>query len=125
MELTWKYIRKLSIRPETPDRKMLHFSGGNQQKVVIAKWLATNPRVLILDEPTRGVDVGAKAELYRLMRELTSQGMSILFISSEMQELLGMCDRILVMHEGHITGEFDRGSMNQQDIMRAAAFRNL
>ena len=114
------YIESLSIRPDLPERAARDLSGGNQQKVVIAKWLATQPKVLILDEPTRGVDVGAKAEIYALMRELTAAGMSILFISSEMPELLGMCDRILVMHEGKLTGEFDRSQMSQQALMRAA-----
>ena len=120
-KLAEEYIKNLSIRPPLPDRAARDLSGGNQQKVVIAKWLATDPKVLILDEPTRGVDVGAKVEIYHLMRELTRRGMSIIFISSEMPELLGMCDRILVMHEGRISGEFDRSEMNQQALMRAAS----
>ena len=121
MSLVNHLIRDVSIRPELPSRKVSDFSGGNQQKAVIAKWLAAHPSVLLLDEPTRGVDVGAKAEIYALMRKLTEQGVSILFISSEMLELLGMCDRLLVMHEGRITGEFMKGEMDQQAIMRAAA----
>lgn len=119
--LAQKYIEELSIHPDLPKRSMSDFSGGNQQKVVIAKWLATLPKVLILDEPTRGVDVGAKREIYALMRKLTAQGVSIIFISSEMPELLGMCDRILVMHEGTLTGAFDRKEFDQNRIMRAAA----
>jgi len=119
--LAKRLIQDVSIRPEQPLRKALSFSGGNQQKAVVAKWLASRPSVLLLDEPTRGVDVGAKAEIYTLMRELTAQGVSILFISSEMQELLGMCDRLIVMHEGRLNGEFRRGEMIQQDIMHAAA----
>ena len=120
MTLVQRLVSDVAIRPELPLRKASDFSGGNQQKAVIAKWLATNPRVLLLDEPTRGVDVGAKAEIYTLMRQLTEQGVSILFISSEMLELLGMCDRLLVMHEGAITGEFVKDKMDQQAIMRAA-----
>ena len=121
LALAKKYIEELSIRPDLPKRCVSDLSGGNQQKVVIAKWLATLPKVLIMDEPTRGVDVGAKAEIYTLMRKLTSQGVSIIFISSEMPELLGMCDRIMVMHEGSKTGMFDRDEFDQNAIMRAAA----
>ena len=121
MRLAEDSIKLLDIRPPYPERNIGEFSGGNQQKAVIAKWLATRPKVLILDEPTRGVDVGAKTELYVLMRKLTQQGVSILFISSEMPELLGMCHRILVMHEGRLTGEFGREQMDQEEIMRAAS----
>ncbi|MHC1773677.1 MAG: sugar ABC transporter ATP-binding protein [Flexilinea sp.] len=120
MVLALSCIKNLSIRPDFPKRKMLDFSGGNQQKTVIAKWLATKPKILILDEPTRGIDVGAKVEIYKLMRQLTKNGVSIIFISSEMPELLGMCDRILVMHEGQISGEFQKENFNQQEIMKAA-----
>ena len=120
MALALSCIKNLSIRPDFPKRKMLDFSGGNQQKTVIAKWLATKPKILILDEPTRGIDVGAKVEIYKLMRQLTKNGVSIIFISSEMPELLGMCDRILVMHEGQISGEFQKENFNQQEIMKAA-----
>lgn len=116
-----QYVQDVCIRPALPKRKAADFSGGNQQKTVIAKWLATKPRVILLDEPTRGVDVGAKAEIYSLMRELTAQGVSIIFISSEMPELLGMCDRLLVMCEGKITGEFNKGDFDQHKIMKAAA----
>jgi ABC-type sugar transport system ATPase subunit len=83
-------------------------SGGNQQKVVLGKWLATNPRILIMDEPTRGIDVGAKAEIHQLMRKLAGEGMAILMISSELPEVLGMSDRVLVMNGGRIIGEFDK-----------------
>ena len=120
-ELARKYIEELSIHPDMPKRSISEFSGGNQQKVVIAKWLARVPKVLIMDEPTRGVDVGAKREIYALMRDLTAQGVSIIFISSEMPELLGMCDRILVMHEGDVTGLFEREEFDQEKIMMAAA----
>ncbi|MCB0214674.1 MAG: sugar ABC transporter ATP-binding protein, partial [Anaerolineae bacterium] len=95
-------------------------SGGNQQKVVLAKWLATKPRILILDEPTRGIDVGTKAAVHGLMSELASQGMAILMISSELPEILGMSDRILVMREGRLTGQFSRTEATQEKIMLAA-----
>jgi ribose transport system ATP-binding protein len=114
-------INELQIRPALPNRAVVDFSGGNQQKAVIAKWLVKNPRVLVLDEPTRGVDVGAKSEIYSLMRRLTEKGVGIIFISSEMPELIGICDRILVMNEGRINGEFKKGGMDQNAIMAAAA----
>lgn len=95
-------------------------SGGNQQKVVIAKWLLSSPRILILDEPTRGIDVGAKYEIYKLMNDLTSQGISILMVSSELPEVLGMSDRILVMHEGKLGGILDRSEATQEKIMAMA-----
>jgi ribose transport system ATP-binding protein len=119
--LVTRFVDDMQIRPALPNRTAIDFSGGNQQKAVIAKWLAKNPRVLVLDEPTRGVDVGAKSEIYSLMRKLTDKGVGILFISSEMPELIGMCDRILVMNEGRLNGEFKKGEMDQNAIMAAAA----
>jgi len=95
-------------------------SGGNQQKVVLGKWLSTNPRVLILDEPTRGIDVGTKAAVYSLMAKLAEEGMAILLISSELPEILGMSDRIIVMREGYITGEFTREEATQEKVIMAA-----
>ena len=89
---------------------MRYLSGGNQQKVVLGKWLSLQPRVLLLDEPTRGIDVGAKQEIYQLMEPLAGQGVAILFVSSEMEEILGMSDRVLVMHEGRMSGELTRPS---------------
>jgi ribose transport system ATP-binding protein len=89
-------------------------SGGNQQKVVLAKWLHTDAQVLILDEPTRGIDVGAKREIYRLMREIADNGAAVLMISSELPEVIGVCDRILVMHEGALAGELPRGASEEQ-----------
>ena len=94
-------------------------SGGNQQKVVLAKWLAMTPRVIIFDEPTRGIDVGAKYEIYTLIAQLSSEGKGILMISSEMPELLGMCDRIYVMNEGCFVAEFAGSEASQEAIMRS------
>jgi rhamnose transport system ATP-binding protein len=95
-------------------------SGGNQQKVVLGKWLATNPKVLIIDEPTRGIDVGTKAEVHRLMSELAGQGLAVLMISSELPEVLGMADRVLVMHEGRIARELSRAEADEESVVRAA-----
>ena len=102
---------------------MATLSGGHQQKVMIGRWLATNPKILILDEPTRGVDVGAKAEIYEIMNNLTKQGVSIIMISSELPELLRMSDRIIVMCEGVKTGEMDISEATQEKIMALAAPR--
>jgi rhamnose transport system ATP-binding protein len=95
-------------------------SGGNQQKVVLAKWLVGEPRLIILDEPTRGIDVGAKAEIYRLMRQLADAGAAILMISSELPEILGMADRILVMHEGRLMAALDGATATEEAVMAAA-----
>lgn len=119
--LVGRFMEKLSIRPPLPDRLIRNFSGGNQQKAVIAKWLAINPKVIIMDEPTRGIDVGAKAEIYSVINKLAEEGVGVMLVSSELPELLGMCDRILVIHEGRITGEFARNRFNQEEIMKAAA----
>ena len=100
---------------------MVHLSGGNQQKVVLAKWLALKPKLLILDEPTRGIDVAAKAEIHNLIAHLASEGIGILLVSSELPEVLGMADRILVMREGEIVGEFSRAQATQEAIMGLAA----
>jgi rhamnose transport system ATP-binding protein len=117
--LASEYIRKLDIRPPKSQLAASALSGGNQQKIVIGKWLATKPKVLILDEPTQGVDVGAKAEIHRVIDELVQGGMGILMISSELLEILGMADRILVMQRGKIAGELPRG-VSQEDVMRLA-----
>jgi rhamnose transport system ATP-binding protein len=95
-------------------------SGGNQQKVVLAKWLARGPQVLIIDEPTRGIDVGTKAEVHRLLDELVAQGMAVLMISSELPEVLGMADRVLVIREGRLVAEIARADADEHSIMRAA-----
>ena len=113
------------MRIKTPsDRQIVRFlSGGNQQKVVLGKWLAMRPKVLLLDEPTRGIDIGAKQEIYSLMEELAESGVAILFVSSEMEEILGMSDRALVMHEGRITGELSREELNEEAVMHLATGR--
>jgi rhamnose transport system ATP-binding protein len=112
-------IARFGIRARGPDQIVGKLSGGNQQKVVLGKWLATRPRLLIMDEPTRGIDVGAKAEIHRLMSELAAQGLAVLMISSELPEVLGMSDRILVMREGRIVAEFARGQADQETIAHA------
>jgi ribose transport system ATP-binding protein len=96
-------------------------SGGNQQKVVLAKWLALRPRVLLLDEPTRGIDVGAKAEIYDLIHQLAGEGLAVVFVSSEMEEILSLADRALVMHEGRLAGELGRADLTEERVMRLAA----
>ncbi|MBA4495496.1 sugar ABC transporter ATP-binding protein [Paenactinomyces guangxiensis] len=119
--LTYSLINQLSIRSNVDDQEVRFLSGGNQQKVVIGKWLATSPKILIMDEPTRGVDIGAKQEIYQLMNRFAEQGLAVLLISSDMEEVLGMSDRILVMHEGRISGEFTREEANQEKVMAAAS----
>jgi ABC-type sugar transport system ATPase subunit len=114
------YVRQLSIRTPSIHQAVRNLSGGNQQKTVIARWLTMNPKVLILDEPTRGIDVGAKAEIHRLIRQLADRGVGVLMISSELPEVLSVSDRVLVMHEGRITGEFDAAEATQDDLMQAA-----
>ncbi|MFD2370688.1 sugar ABC transporter ATP-binding protein [Brevibacillus sp. GCM10020057] len=113
-------IQRLFIKTAGGEQIVGSLSGGNQQKVVIGKWLATKPKILILDEPTRGVDIGAKKEIYDIMNRLAQEGVAILMISSELPEVLGMSDRVLVMHEGRITGEFGRSEATQEAIMHAA-----
>jgi ribose transport system ATP-binding protein len=110
----------VQLRARGPEQEVRFLSGGNQQKVVLAKWLETRPRVLIFDEPTRGIDVGAKAGIHDLMRGLAREGVAILMISSELPELIGMADRLLVMREGALAGELPAGA-SEGDIMRLAA----
>ena len=98
-----------------------NLSGGNQQKVVVAKWKLTQPDILIFDEPTRGVDVGAKAEIYRIINGFAQQGKAVLMVSSEMPEIIGMCDRVLVLHAGRLTGELTGERITQQEIMKLAS----
>ncbi len=113
-------IKRLTVKTESPDIAVGKLSGGNQQKVVIAKWVGIGPKLLILDEPTRGVDVGAKREIYELMNELTDRGVAIIMVSSELPEVLGMSDRILVVHEGKINGELLKEDATQEKIMTLA-----
>ena len=116
-----EYVDKLQIKTPNTEQLAKNLSGGNQQKVVLAKWLQRNAEVIIFDEPTRGIDVGAKYEIYMLMNELARQGKVIIMISSELPEVLGMSDRIIVMHEGRITGEIrDVENATQQQIMELA-----
>jgi ribose transport system ATP-binding protein len=119
-QLAADMVQKLQVRPPQTSFVVANFSGGNQQKVALGKWLARNPKVLLLDEPTRGVDIGAKHEIYTLMESLAEQGCAILFASSEMEEILGMSDRALVMHEGKITGQLGRSQLSEEAIMRLA-----
>ncbi|MFC5540782.1 sugar ABC transporter ATP-binding protein [Ureibacillus suwonensis] len=115
-----QYIQQLKIRTSSPKQSAKSLSGGNQQKVVLAKWLGTEPEVLILDEPTRGVDIGAKKEIYQIINDLAQAGVAILMISSELPEIIGMADRVLVMHEGKITGQVSKEEMTQERIMHFA-----
>ena len=114
------FVKELSIKVAHRDTKISALSGGNQQKVIIASWLAAVPKVLILDEPTRGIDVGAKSEIYQIMNELTDQGVSIIMISSDMPELINMSDRIIVMCDGKITGTLEQNEISQENIMHYA-----
>lgn len=113
--------RKLRVKTPNLHEKIENLSGGNQQKVLIGRWLLTNPRILILDEPTRGIDVGAKAEIHRFVTELARDGVAVIMISSELPEVLGMSDRVMVMHEGRVTGFLDRSEATQITIMELAA----
>jgi ABC-type sugar transport system ATPase subunit len=119
-EIAAHYRNALSIATSDLSKTVKYLSGGNQQKVVLAKWLSTEPKILIMDEPTRGIDIGAKAEFHALMSRLAQQGIGILMISSEMPEILGMSDRVIVMCQGRVTGEFKRGQFSQVDIMTHA-----
>lgn len=119
-EISEEMIGKMRVKTPSDRQVVRYLSGGNQQKVVLGKWLAMKPKVLLLDEPTRGIDVGAKQEIYALMEELARQGVAILFVSSEMEEVLGMSDRALVMHEGGLSGELSRSELSEEAIMRLA-----
>ena len=114
------WASRLEVKTNALDMTAATMSGGNQQKVVIAKWLATNPKLLIIDEPTRGIDVGTKAEVHRLLSELAGQGLAILMISSELPEVLGMADRVLVVCEGRITADIPRDDATPENVMAAA-----
>ena len=120
LALATRFIEALRVRTPSPEQQVVNLSGGNQQKVVIAKWLALQPRLLIMDEPTRGIDIGAKAEVHSLMNQLAQQGVAILMISSELPEIIGMSDRVLVMSQGRLAGELDRAEATQERIMTLA-----
>ena len=115
-----EYREKLSIRMASQDTLIQNLSGGNQQKVIISRWLAAKPNILIMDEPTRGIDVGAKAEIYELMNQLAAEGMAILMISSELPEVINMSDRVVVMREGRVSKILEREELSQEEIMRYA-----
>ncbi len=114
------HIEKLRIKTRHRNQIVRTLSGGNQQKVVLAKWLLTEPQIIILDEPTRGIDIGAKAEIYKIIAQLTEQGATVIMISSELEEILGLCDRVIVLCHGKITAEFPRAEFNQENIIKAA-----
>ncbi|GAB3994602.1 hypothetical protein GCM10029992_09580 [Glycomyces albus] len=115
-----EWAGRLEVKAHALDMPATTLSGGNQQKLVLAKWLATNPKLLIIDEPTRGIDVGTKAEVHRLLSELAGDGMAVVMISSELTEILAMADRVLVVCEGRITAELDRDRATPEAVMRAA-----
>lgn len=120
-EIAQTYRKEISIKTPTLDQLVKNLSGGNQQKVILAKWLAADSELLIFDEPTRGIDVGAKQEIYTLINHLVEQGKTVLMISSEMEELMGMSDRILILAEGNMTGELNKSEFNQERIMQLAS----
>jgi ribose transport system ATP-binding protein len=121
--LVEEYIRRFDIRTPSMEQRVVNLSGGNQQKVVIAKWLMLNPKILIMDEPTRGIDVGAKSEIYELMHQLAVNGISIIMISSEFPELLAMCDRIICLAEGRVTAELSREEADLETLMHYCTLR--
>ncbi len=113
-------IELMRIKTSTDGQIVRYLSGGNQQKVVLGKWLCLEPKLLLLDEPTRGIDVGAKEEIYKLIDQLARQGVAVLFASSEMEEVLGLADRAIVMHEGRLAGELSRAELSEEAVMRLA-----
>ena len=122
-EIADKYIKLLNIKTASKETLLGQLSGGNQQKVILARWLATDPKLLILDEPTRGIDIGTKTEIQKLVLQLASQGMSVIFISSEIDEMLRTCSRMLIMRDGQKVGELDSNDveLTQQSVMGAIA----
>jgi ribose transport system ATP-binding protein len=119
-EAVAKIVGDIQINPPTPEILAESLSGGNQQKVVIGKWLLSNPKLVIFDEPTRGIDVGAKEEIYQRIRDLTYSGVGVIMASSELPELIGMSDRIIVFHEGRVAGELERADFSEEAIMHLA-----
>lgn len=122
-EMVKHYVDAFSIKVTSGEQLVGNLSGGNQQKVVLGKWLANKPKVIILDEPTRGIDVGSKSEIYRIVNQLAGEGVSIILVSSELPEVINMCDRVYIMSEGHIRGEISRSEFSQEKIMDYAAGR--
>jgi rhamnose transport system ATP-binding protein len=125
LDLAKTWGRKLRLKFGRMRDAVATLSGGNQQKVVLAKWLARNPSLLIIDEPTRGIDIGTKAEIHRLLDELVAEGVAVLMISSELPEMLGMADRVLVLREGRLTAELSRKEADEDSIMRAATLQGV
>jgi rhamnose transport system ATP-binding protein len=119
-EVAREHTKQFSVRMTGVEQLVASLSGGNQQKVVLAKWLASGPRVLILDEPTRGIDIGAKVEVHRIIAELAASGLGIILISSDLPEVIAMSDRIVVLHEGRVTAEISRDRATQEQVMFAA-----
>ena len=119
--LSESYIRKLDIKTPSANQLIKNLSGGNQQKVILSRWLATKPKLIILDEPTRGIDVGAKAEIEKQIREFSNEGISILLISSELNELVRNCDRIVVLRDGYVIGEMEGEKVSEKKIMQMIA----
>lgn len=119
-EVADKHAKMLDLRPLRIDLLAKNFSGGNQQKVVIAKWLANDPDILLIDEPTNGIDIGAKTEIHNLLTELTERGKSIIVVSSEMLEIIALCDRALIMRQGRISAELSAGEITQEAMAKAS-----
>jgi erythritol transport system ATP-binding protein len=115
-----RFVKELSIKIASLENPVSSLSGGNQQKVVVSKALMTRPKVLLMDEPSRGIDIGAKAEMFRTMRKLTAEGLGIVFITSDLEEVMALSDRIIVMADGRITGEFDAASVTSEDLVAAS-----
>jgi len=118
-----EYMKKLRVKAKSPAVAVGSLSGGNQQKVILARWLLTKPKVLLLDEPTRGIDVGAKEEIYLLINELAASGLAVVVISSELPEVIGICDRIITLCEGRLTGEISKEEATQEILLAAATNR--
>ncbi len=120
-ELASDYVKKLNIKIVDLKQKISSLSGGNQQKAMLARWLSVNPRLIFMDEPTRGIDVGAKAEIHNMLRELANEGIGIVLISSELPEIIGMCDRVIVMHEGQVSGQLESGELSERKLILLAS----
>lgn len=119
-EIAREYTKSISVRPDNIEATCINLSGGNQQKVVFCKWLNAKCEILLIDEPTRGVDVGAKQDIYRLIDKLVRQGVSVIMVSSELPEVLGLSDRVLVMHQGHLVGNLKTAETSEEEIMQYA-----